>query len=59
MFKVFEWINEKGEIKTSEEYNLPPDSKHNWKRIYSFGLSSVNGAGGSPARPPLSRKKSP
>lgn len=55
--KTYEWINEKGEVETTDTYNKPPDDKHEWRRIFSFGLSSVNGAGGSPGRPPLRGKK--
>jgi hypothetical protein len=55
---VYEWKNEKGEIVISEKHDVPPDNLHKWQRIYSFGLSSVVGAGGSPSRPPLSTKKS-
>ena len=57
MTPVYEWTNEKGEVGTSEKHDVPPNSKHKWTRVFSFGLSSVNGGGGSPSRPPLSSKK--
>jgi hypothetical protein len=54
---IYEWVNEKGEVGISEKYDVPPDKKHKWSRIFSFGLSSINGAGGSPSRSPLRSKK--
>lgn len=46
----YEWINEKGEVKITQSHNTPPDEKGDWKRVYSFGLSSITGAGNSPGR---------
>ena len=56
----YDWKNTKtGEVVTTQSYDSPPcvDSCTcygadgcEWKRIYSFGLSSVQGAGASKAR---------
>lgn len=54
----YEWKNEKGEIVETDSFDTPPDKKHNWSRVFSFGISSVNGAGGSPARTTLTVDKS-
>jgi len=54
---TYEWINDKGETGTSEKYDKPPNGKYKWKRVYSFGVSSISGAGGSPSRPPLREKR--
>ena len=53
----YEWKNEKGKIVETESFDTPPDIKGVWTRVFSYGLSSINGAGGSPSRPPLSTKK--
>lgn len=54
---AYEWKDEKGNVAITDSYDTPPDNKRKWKRVFSFGLSSINGAGGSPSRPPLSAKK--
>lgn len=46
----YDWINEKGDIKTTQSHDTPPDKSGKWKRVFSFGISTVNGAGGSPGR---------
>jgi hypothetical protein len=55
---IYEWKDEDGNIAVTDKYNTPPDSKKQWQRVFSFGLSSINGAGGSPSRPPLFSEKS-
>jgi len=54
---LYEWKNEKGETIETESFDTPPNIEGNWTRVFSYGLSSINGAGGSPRRPPLSVKK--
>ena len=46
----YEWANEKGEVRVTDSHDVPPTKKGKWRRIFSFGVSSINGAGGSPAR---------
>lgn len=40
----FDW-----EYALTEEHDVPPPGK-GWKRVYTLSISSVAGAGGSPAR---------
>ena len=48
----YDWKNEKtGDIQTTDHHATPPDDSGEWKRVYSFGLGSIMGAGGSPSRP--------
>ena len=47
---LYEWKNEKGEIRTTDSYKTPPDNKHEWQRVFSFGISTISGAGNSPGR---------
>lgn len=54
---TYEWQDEKGNIVETNQPDVPPDNKRQWKRVFSFGLTSINGAGGSPGRPPVSRSK--
>ena len=54
---TYEWIDEDGNVLETDKHDTPPNRKKKWSRVYSFGLSSVNGAGGSPSRPPLTSKK--
>lgn len=56
---TYEWKNEKGEVVEHDSPNVPPSLAGNWHRVFSFGISSVNGAGGSPSRvAPVSGKRS-
>jgi len=56
---TYEWIDEKGNIATTEAYDVPPNKKNKWTRVFSFGVSSIVGAGGSPSRHSLKRESSP
>lgn len=48
---TYQWQNTKtGEVKETNSYDTPPSKSKNWKRIYSFGLGPVAGAGESPVR---------
>lgn len=45
------WKNSKtDEVIETESRETPPDQTGDWKRVYSFGLGSVMGAGQSPGR---------
>lgn len=57
MAVVYEWQHENGTVVETDKADVPPDNSGKWTRVFSFGLSSVNGAGGSPSRSPLSRAK--
>jgi hypothetical protein len=46
----YEWTNEKGEVKMTDKHDTPPKEKGTWTRVFSFGISTVSGAGGSPGR---------
>lgn len=48
---IYQWQNTKtGEVKETNSYDKPPTKSKHWKRVYSFGLGPVVGAGGSPVR---------
>lgn len=57
MIRVYEWKNELGEIRTTSEHDTPPDSNHAWRRVYSFGVGRVSGAGASPNKPSTTLSK--
>ncbi len=45
---TYEWRhNSTGEIRETDSNQTPPDSSGNWKRVFSFGLATVQGAGQS------------
>lgn len=46
----YEWVNDKGEVRVTDQHDSPPENDGKWKRVFSFGVSTVNGAGGSPSR---------
>ena len=50
----YEWVNEKGESRITNGFDTPPQEPGEWRRVFAFGVSTVNGAGGSPSRVSLS-----
>lgn len=47
----YEWCKiSNGVVVTTTSATVPPDTSGDWKRVYSFGVASVPGAAGSPAR---------
>lgn len=55
MAPTYEWRHENGSVVETDEPSTPPDTSGKWERVFSFGISTVNGAGGSPSRPTVSR----
>jgi hypothetical protein len=58
----YDWKNvETGEVVTTSHWSEPPDDSGKWRRLYSFGVGRVEGAGGSRGMPstrlPGSRKR--
>lgn len=55
MIKVYEWRNtETGEVVEHNHWSEPPALAGVWQRIYSVGIGSVSGGGGSPAKTSVS-----
>lgn len=46
---TYEWQNMvTGEIRETDDYDVPPVSDGNWRRVYSIHFLAVKGAGDSP-----------
>jgi hypothetical protein len=59
MTPVYEWKNIRtGEIIEHSHWSIPPDESGDWRRIFSFGVGRVEGAGSSPALPSTKLKRS-